>query len=145
MLVQTIASAALRPRLLDQVRGLALTGICRIQRSAKDAKKALFAIRGYLLACDSGAVFCQEIRPVAYPAAMALKTSQVYRCLEKKMLIFGFEIVDLFAIFSFLAFLNLVMQGVPYKFCVTWGPAMALAIFLRLGKAGKPENHLLHL
>ena|SRR5258708_5884498 len=76
---------------------------------------------------------------------MALKTSQVFRCLDKKMLIFGFEIVDLFAIFSFLAILNLAMQGVPYKFCFTWGPAVALAVFLRLGKAGKPENYLLHL
>jgi hypothetical protein len=76
---------------------------------------------------------------------VALKTSQVYRCLEKKMLIFGFEIVDLFAIFSFLAVLNLISRGMPYKFCLTWGPAMALAIFLRLGKAGKPENYLLHL
>lgn len=76
---------------------------------------------------------------------MALKTSQVYRCLEKKMLIFGFEIVDLFAIFLFLAVLNFMLRGVPYKFFLTWGPAMALAIFLRLGKAGKPENYLLHL
>jgi hypothetical protein len=76
---------------------------------------------------------------------MALKTSQVYRCLEKKMLIFGFEIVDMFAIFSFLAILNLLLRGVQYKFFLTWGPAMALAIFLRLGKAGKPENYLLHL
>jgi hypothetical protein len=76
---------------------------------------------------------------------MALKTSQVYRCLEKKMLVFGFEIVDLFVVFTSLAILNLLFRGVPYKFAFTWGPAMALAIFLRLGKAGRPENHLLHL
>lgn len=76
---------------------------------------------------------------------MALKTSQVYRCLEKKMLIFGFEVVDLFAVFSLLATLNFFLQGVPYKFLFTWGPAMVLAVFLRLGKAGKPENYLLHL
>jgi hypothetical protein len=76
---------------------------------------------------------------------MALKTSQVYRCLDKKMLVFGFEIVDLFAIFSFLATLNFLLQGVPNKFLFTWGPALALAIFLRIGKAGKPENYLLHL
>lgn len=76
---------------------------------------------------------------------MALKTSRVYRCLEKKMLIFGFEIIDLFAIFSFLATLNFFLQGVPYKFLFTWVPALGLALFLRLGKAGKPENYLLHL
>jgi hypothetical protein len=75
---------------------------------------------------------------------MALKTSQVYRCLDKKMLVFGFEIADLFAIFLFLAFLNFFLRGVPYKFFFTWVPAMALAVFLRLGKAGKPENYLLH-
>lgn len=76
---------------------------------------------------------------------MALKTSDVYRCLEKKTLVFGFEIVDLFVVFSCLALLNFVFRGFPYKFFLSWGPALALAIGLRLGKAGKPENYLLHL
>lgn len=76
---------------------------------------------------------------------MALRTSNVYRCLEKKTLVFGFEIVDLFVVFSVLAILNFVLRGVPYKFFLSWGPAFALALFLRLGKAGKPENYLLHL
>lgn len=76
---------------------------------------------------------------------MALKTSEVYRCLEKKTLIFGFEIVDIFLVFSFLSILNLVLGQIPYKFFLTWGPAIALAIALKLGKAGKPDNYLLHL
>ncbi len=76
---------------------------------------------------------------------MALRTSEVYRCLEKKTLVFGFEIVDLFVVFSSLAVLNFVFRGFPYKFFLTWGPALGLALFLRLGKAGKPENYLLHL
>ena len=76
---------------------------------------------------------------------MALRTSEVYRCLEKKTLVFGFEIVDLFVIFLVLAILNFVLRGVPYKFFLTWGPAFCLAGFLKLGKAGKPENYLLHL
>lgn len=76
---------------------------------------------------------------------MALKTSEVYRCLEKKTLVFGFEIVDLFAVFLVLAVLNLIFKGVPYKFFLTWGPAMGLGLVLRLSKAGKPENYLLHL
>lgn len=76
---------------------------------------------------------------------MALRTSEVYRCLEKKTLVFGFEIVDLFVVFSVLAILNFVLRGVPYKFFLSWGPALSLAVFLRLGKAGKPENYLLHL
>lgn len=76
---------------------------------------------------------------------MALRTSVVYRCLEKKTLVFGFEIVDLFVVFSLLAVLNFVFRGVPYKFFLSWGPAFALALGLRLGKARKPENYLIHL
>ena len=74
-----------------------------------------------------------------------LKTSEVYRCLDKKTLIFGFEVVDLFLVFSVLAFLNFILSGLKYKFFCTWGPAISLALFLRLGKSGKPENYLLHL
>lgn len=76
---------------------------------------------------------------------MALRTSEVYRCLEKKTLVFGFEILDLFVVFSCLALLNFVLRGVPYKFVFTWGPSAALALGLKFGKAGKPENYLLHL
>lgn len=76
---------------------------------------------------------------------MALKTSEVYRCLDKKALVFGFEIVDLLAVFLVLSVLNFMFRGLPYKFFITWVPALSLALFLRLGKAGKPENYLLHL
>ncbi len=76
---------------------------------------------------------------------MALKTSEVYRCLEKKTLVFGFEIVDLFLVFSVLAGLNFFLGNLPYKFLWTWGPAMALGFGLRIGKAGKPDNYLAHL
>lgn len=76
---------------------------------------------------------------------MALRTSEVYRCLEKKTLVFGFEMLDLFAVFALLALLNLVFAGAQFKFLWTWVPAFGLAAFLRLSKAGKPENYLLHL
>lgn len=76
---------------------------------------------------------------------MALKASTVYRCLDKKTLVFGFEILDLFLMFSLLAILNLFLSGVPYKFLWTWGPSMALGLILRIGKTGKPDNYLLHL
>ena len=76
---------------------------------------------------------------------MALKTFDVYRCLDKKALVFGFEIVDLLAVFIFLSVLNFLFRGLPYKFFITWVPAASLALFLRLGKAGKPENYLLYL
>ena len=76
---------------------------------------------------------------------MALRTSNVYRCLEKKTLVFGFEIIDLFLVFTCLAILNFLFRGFPYKFFLTWGPSAVLAIGLRIGKAGKPDNYLLHL
>jgi len=76
---------------------------------------------------------------------MALKTSEVYRCLEKKTLVFGFEILDLFLVFSLLALLNFIFRAIKYKFFWTWGPSLALAAGLRIGKTGRPENYLLHL
>jgi len=76
---------------------------------------------------------------------MALKTSEVYRCLEKKTLIFGFEILDLFLVFVLLSLLNVLFKEVPYKFLFTWGPSLLLGLTLRLSKRGKPENYLLHL
>lgn len=76
---------------------------------------------------------------------MSLITSEVYRCLEKKTLILGFEIFDLFVVFSVLAILNLLFGGMPYKFIWTWTPAIALAIGLKLGKVGKAEHYLSHL
>src|SRR5271170_2118103 len=75
---------------------------------------------------------------------MALKTSEVYRCLEKKTLVLGFEMVDLFAVFTLFSILNLLLSGIRYKFLLTAGPALGLALLLRLGKAGKPENFMVH-
>ena len=76
---------------------------------------------------------------------MALQTSQVYRCLEKKTQVWGFEILDLFAVSALLALLNFLFRGMPYNFVFTWAPALSLALFLRIGKIGKPENYFLHL
>jgi hypothetical protein len=64
--------------------------------------------------------------------------------LEKKTLIFGFEMLDLFAVFLLLALSDFVFSGLRYKALWTWTPALALALFLRISKAGKPENYLLH-
>ena len=76
---------------------------------------------------------------------MALRSSEVYRCLDKKTLVFGFEIVDLFLVFACLSILSLVLSGVPNKFLWTWGPSLALGLFLKIGKAGKPDNYLVHV
>ena len=76
---------------------------------------------------------------------MALHESKAFRCLEKKTLIMGFEVVDVFVVFAALSVLNVIFSGVPNKFIWTWGPSMALGAFLRIVKAGKPDNYLLHL
>jgi type IV conjugative transfer system protein TraL len=76
---------------------------------------------------------------------VALKNSEVYRCLEKKTLILGLEIFDVFIVFALLAVLSFLLRDVPYKFFLSWGPSLLLAAGLRIGKAGKPENYLLHL
>ncbi len=75
---------------------------------------------------------------------MGLKTSTVYRCLDKKTLVFGYELVDLFLVFTVLAFLNLVCGSIAYKFLFTWAPSISLAIFIKMIKRGKPDNYLLH-
>ncbi|MBL7555114.1 MAG: hypothetical protein JNM24_04765 [Bdellovibrionaceae bacterium] len=75
---------------------------------------------------------------------MALKTFEVYKCLERKTLILGFEILDLFVCFLLLAVLSMIFKEFSYKFFITWGPAALLAIILRVGKSGKPDNFLLH-
>ncbi len=76
---------------------------------------------------------------------MGLKTSTVYRCLDKKTYVFGFEVVDLFLVFTVLALLNFILGHVPYKFLFTWGPTLSLATFIKIIKRGKQDNYLLHL
>ena len=76
---------------------------------------------------------------------MALKTSTLYKCLHKKPLVFGFELIDLFVLCLLLAVLNLVFGGMPYKFFFTWVPTLALAVTVRIIKEGKPEGYLKHL
>jgi len=76
---------------------------------------------------------------------MGLKTSTVYRCLDKKTYVFGFEVVDLFLVFTVLALLNFILGHVAYKFLFTWGPTLSLALFIKIIKRGKPDNYLLHL
>ncbi len=76
---------------------------------------------------------------------MGLRTSTVYRCLDKKTYVFGFEVVDLFLVFTVLALLNFVLGNMSYKFLFTWGPTLSLALFIKMIKRGRPDNYLLHL
>lgn len=73
-----------------------------------------------------------------------MKVNEVSKCLEKKLLMFGFEIPDLLATFILLSTLNLVFGNHPYKMFFVWIPPLILAITLRVSKRGKPENYLIH-
>lgn len=76
---------------------------------------------------------------------MGLKATPVSRCLDKKLLVFGYEVPDLLAVFFLLAILNFVFGQTSYRISMVWGPAAALAVVIRLGKRGKPDNYLVHL
>lgn len=75
---------------------------------------------------------------------MQIKTTTVSKCLDKKMIIMGFEIPDLLAIFFTLSVLNFVFGSTSMKLVLVWLPTIALAAVLRVSKRGKPDNYLVH-
>ena len=75
---------------------------------------------------------------------MGLETSTVYKCLEKKTLILGFEVVDLLILSLLLRGRNFVFVNSAYKLVSTFGPVAILAVVLRLMNSGKADNVLLH-
>ncbi len=76
---------------------------------------------------------------------MSLKTSSVSKCLDKKMMILGFEVYDVLAIFMTLSILNFIFGSSSLKILFVWLPSLALAAVLRFGKRGKPDKYLVHL
>jgi len=76
---------------------------------------------------------------------MSIKVTPTSKCLDKKTLLFGFEMVDLFAIFFTLAILNFLFGKSDHKLLLVWLPPLIVGLILRYGKKGKPGNHLLHL
>jgi hypothetical protein len=75
---------------------------------------------------------------------MELKFTSVSKCLDKKMMIMGFEIPDLLVIFLTISILNFMFGSTGMKFILVWLPSIALALTIRLSKRGKPDNYLLH-
>jgi len=75
---------------------------------------------------------------------MDLKVTSVSKCLDKKMMIMGFEIPDLLFIFLSMSILNFLFGTTNLKLLFVWLPSFALAMTLRLTKRGKPENYLIH-
>ncbi len=72
-----------------------------------------------------------------------LNSVHVSKCLDKKLMMLGFEIADLLVIFMMLAVLNFIF-GEGFKVFV-WTPTILLALILRFGKRGKPDNYLVHM
>src|ERR1039457_5057750 len=73
-----------------------------------------------------------------------LRTTSVSKRLDKKLIIFGFEVPDLVAIFIMLSILNFLFRQTSFKLLMVWLPTSALALALYFGKKGKPDNHLVH-
>lgn len=76
---------------------------------------------------------------------MALKVTPVSQCLEKKLQVMGFEIPDLLFVFFLLSILNFLFGTTSGKLFLVWLPTLAVALTIRIGKRGKPDNYLLHL
>ena len=75
---------------------------------------------------------------------MSLKCNPVSKCLDKKTLLWGFEMADILVIFMLLAVLNLVFGQTNHKLLLVWLPPILTGAVLRFGKKGKPENFLVH-
>ena len=76
---------------------------------------------------------------------MGLRTEPTSQSLDKKLLILGFEVPDILAIFILLSVLNFTFGQTNYKLFLVWLPVVAIAALLRIGKRGKPDNYLIHL
>lgn len=75
---------------------------------------------------------------------MGLKTNSVAKCLDKRLLFFGFEVFDVLSIFLTLSILNFIFGNTSLKFFLVWLPTLVLALILHFGKKGKPDQFLLH-
>lgn len=73
-----------------------------------------------------------------------MKGTSVSKCLDNKLIMFGFEVMDILAIFLCLSVLNLVFSNTGMKFFLVWIPTVLLALALRYGKRGKPDKYLVH-
>ncbi len=76
---------------------------------------------------------------------MAIEVAYTNKCLQKKSLVWGFEIFDLFILVTFFTALNFIFGAAQYKLFYTAIPTLVAAGALRFGKNGKPDNYLQHL
>ncbi len=76
---------------------------------------------------------------------MPLKSEPTSQSLEKKLLILGYEVPDVLSIFLLLSILNFLFGQTNQKLLLVWLPIVVIALVLRIGKRGKPDNYLVHL
>lgn len=74
---------------------------------------------------------------------MGIRTVSVNQCLDKKLLIFGYEIPEILLVFFLLSVLNFIFPA-GFKFLFVWLPTAMIAAILRVSKRGKPDNYLVH-
>jgi hypothetical protein len=75
---------------------------------------------------------------------LSLRVVPVSKCLDKKLMMLGYEMPDLLAIFLVLSTLNFLFGQTQFRFFLVWLPTISLAALLRFGKRGKPDGFLLH-
>ena len=75
---------------------------------------------------------------------MVLKATQVSKCLDKKLILLGFEVPDLLAVLLVMSVLNFIFGRTGMTIPLVWAPTILLALLLRIGKRGKPDNYLIH-
>ncbi len=75
---------------------------------------------------------------------MSLKVTPANPTFDKKLRLLGYEVIDLIALLIVMSVLNFAF-GEGYKLLCVWLPSAILAMVLRVGKIGKPENYILHL
>ena len=73
-----------------------------------------------------------------------MRAVNVSKSLDRKLMLLGYEVLDVLAIFLTLSVLNLLFGQSGMSLFLVWTPSIALAVVLRLGKRGKPDRYLLH-
>ena len=73
-----------------------------------------------------------------------MRVTPISRCLDRRLVLFGFDVGDLLCVFFTLSCLYLVFGQTQMKILCVWLPTVSLACILRYGKKGKPEKYIIH-
>jgi len=73
-----------------------------------------------------------------------MRVVPVSTCLDRRLQLLGFDVLDLLAVFLVLSVLNLLFGQTTLRVPLVWIPTAVLALVLRYGKRGKPDRYLIH-